>query len=64
MSLKSKCDQYDVLVKELFILLDTTEETDEGRVYKPIRIVCNRSDMVKKLGEVLDLLKSTMKDTG
>lgn len=64
MSLKSKCDQYDVAVKELFSLLDATEETDEGRVHRPVQIVCARSDMLIKLENVLATLKSTMEDKG
>ena len=47
MSLKGKCDQYDTLVKELFRILDIEEETD-------------RDPLIKELGEVLNLLKSTM----
>ena len=62
MSLKSKCDQYDVAVKELFSLLDATEETDEGRVHRPVQIVCVRTDMLIKLENVLATLKSTMED--
>tara|TARA_B110000503_G_scaffold12175_1_gene16434 strand:+ start:171 stop:464 length:294 start_codon:yes stop_codon:yes gene_type:complete len=60
LSLKSKCDKYDVAVKELFSLLDATEETDEGRVHRPVQIVCVRSDMLIKLENVLATLKSTM----
>ena len=62
MSLKSKCDQYDVLVKELFSLLDATEETDEGREFHPVRIVCCRNDMIEKLENVLATLKSNRRD--
>ena len=68
----SKCDQYDmtaaalaeydVAVKELFSLLDATEETDEGRVYHPVQIVCVRNDMLIKLESVLATLKSTLED--
>jgi len=64
MSLKSKCDQYDVAVKELFNLLDVTEETDKGRVHRPVQIVCARSDMLIKFENVLATLKSTMEDKG
>ena len=64
MSMKSKCDQYDVAVKELFSLLDATEETDEGREFHPVRIVCCRNDITEKLENVLATLKSTMGDKG
>ena len=43
MSLASKCQQYDVLVKELFELLDTVEESDDGREFKPTLIGSIRS---------------------
>lgn len=64
MSLKSKCDQYDVLVKELFELLDKTEETDEGRVFHPNRISSCRAMDAEKLNQVLAGLKSTLEDFG
>jgi len=55
-------EQYNVAVKELFSLLDATEETDEGRVHRPVQIVCVRSDMLIKLENVLATLKSTMEE--
>lgn len=64
MSLKSKCDQYDVLVKELFRLLDITEETDEGRVFHPNRISSCRALDAEKLNQILVELKRTMEDWG
>jgi len=51
-------------IKELFNLLDATEETDEGREFHPVRIVCCRNDMTEKLENVLATLKSTMEDRG
>ena len=51
-------------IKELFSLLDATEETDEGKVHRPVQIVCVRSDMLIKLENVLATLKSTMEDKG
>jgi hypothetical protein len=59
-----RIEQYDVAVKELFSLLDATEETDEGRVHRPVQIVCVRTDMLIKLENVLATLKSTMEDKG
>jgi hypothetical protein len=64
MSLKSKCDQYDVLVKELFRLLDITEETSEGRVFHPNRISSCRLLDGEKLEQVLKELKNTLEDRG
>jgi hypothetical protein len=57
-----RIEQYDVAVKELFSLLDATEETDEGRVHRPVQIVCVRTDMLIKLENVLATLKSTMEE--
>ena len=54
--------EYDLAVKELFSLLDATEETDEGRVFHPVQIVCVRNDMLIKLERVLATLKSTLED--
>jgi len=64
MSLKSKCDQYDVLVKELFVLLDKTEESAEGRVFRPNVIRSCRALDTEKLEKVLVALKNTMEDKG
>ena len=56
MSLASKVQQYDVLVKALIELLDTVEETDEGREFKPTVIRSCRSDHVTKLDQILTQL--------
>jgi hypothetical protein len=50
-------------IKELFNLLDATEETDEGRVDRlGLQRTSARSDMLIKLENVLATLKSTMKE--
>jgi len=64
MSLTSKAQQYDVLVKELFRLLDKTEETGEGRVFHPNRISSCRVLDGEKLEQVLKELKNTLEDWG
>ena len=64
MSLTSKAQQYDVLVKELFRLLDITEQTDDGRVFRPNRISSCRALDAEKLNQVLVELKRTMEDFG
>ena len=64
MDLKSKCDQYDVLVKELFELLDRKEETDDGRVFRPNQISSCRAMDAERLDKVLAALKHTMQDFG
>ena len=64
MSLTSKAQQYDVLVKELFRLLDITEETDDGRVFHPNRISsCREMDRLQ-FEKVLVELKRTLEDFG
>ena len=64
MSLTSKAQAYDVLVRELFVLLDRTEETDEGRVFHPNRISSCRALDAEKLEQVLRELKNTLEDWG
>ena len=52
-------------IKELFNLLDATEETDEGRVHRlGLQRTSARTDMLIKLENVLATLKSTMEDKG
>jgi hypothetical protein len=64
MSLTSKAQAYDVLVRELFVLLDKTEETDEGRVFRPNRISSCRALDAEKLEQVLRDLKNVLEDWG
>lgn len=64
MSLTSKAQAYDVLVRELFVLLDKTEETDVGHVFHPTRISSCRAMDVEKLEQVLKGLKNVLEDRG
>jgi len=64
MSLTSKAQAYDVLVRELFVLLDRTEETDEGRVFRPNKISSCRALDAEKLEQVLKELKNVLEDRG
>ena len=64
MSLTSKAQAYDVLVRELFVLLDRTEETDEGRVFRPNVIRSCRALDAEKLEQVLKELKNVLEDRG
>jgi hypothetical protein len=64
MGLTSKAQAYDVLVRELFRLLDIKEETDEGRAFHPNRISSCRAMDAEKLGQVLKELKNTLGDWG
>jgi len=64
MSLTSKAQAYDVLVRELFALLDKTEETDEGRVFRPNKISSCRAMDAEKMEQVLKELKNVLEDRG
>ena len=64
MSLTSKAQAYDVLVKELFVLLDKTETTDEGGVHRPVKIYCTREQDRLQLNQILVQLKHTLEDWG
>ena len=48
------------LIKGLFELLDKTEETDEGRVFRPVHISCSREQDRLQLNEILVELKRTL----
>lgn len=54
MSLHSKVNQYDILVKMLFEYLDKDS----------VRIYCHREQDRAKFNDLLSLLKSTMEDSG
>ena len=64
MSLTSKAQAYDVLVGELFRLLDITEETDDGRAFRPNKISSCRAMDAEKLNQVLKDLKNVLEDRG
>lgn len=64
MSLTSKVQEYDTLVRELFRLLDLVEETDDGRTHRPVKIYCTREHDRLKLERVLSSLKNTLGDWG
>jgi hypothetical protein len=63
MSLTSKAEKYDVLVRELFRLLDITEQTDEGRYFRPNKIYSSRALDSEKLNQVLKDLKNTLENS-
>ena len=45
------------LVRELFEMLDYTEESDGGNIFHPIRITCCRVMMNERLNKLLAELK-------
>ena len=64
MSTTSKEQQYDVLVKALFELLDTVEQTDTGQDFRPTVIRSCRNDHVEKLDKIMTGLKNTLGGQG
>lgn len=60
MSTTSKEQQYDALVKALFELLDTVEQTDTGQDFRPTVIRSCRNDHVEKLDKIMIGLKNTL----
>lgn len=48
------------LVKQLFEMLDHTEESDSGKLFHPITINCCRAMMVEPLNKVLADLKKAV----
>ena len=59
---EDKCTSYDFIVTELFELLDRTEETDEGRTFRPNVIRSCRAVDTVKTEHVLRALKANLKD--
>jgi hypothetical protein len=49
-------------LRELFRLLDITEETDNGRVFRPNRISSCRAMDAEKLNHILNELKNILDD--
>ena len=64
MSMTSKAQAYDVLVRELFRLLDITEQTDDGRYFRPNKISSCRAMDAERLEKVLVELKNVLEDRG
>lgn len=57
-------DNLEVLkkaVQDFFVLLDIEEESDSGRVFKPISISCCRCILTTKLDECLYRMKEYSK---
>jgi hypothetical protein len=49
------------LVKELFEILDTEEQTDEGRYFRPTTFSSCRTDHVIKLNKILEEMRVHIK---
>ena len=52
----------DSLLRALFELLDTVEETDGGKKFRPTVIRSCRSDHVEKLDQIMRQLRSTLEE--
>ena len=52
-----RIEELEANIKELFVLLERTEQTDEGRLFHPVRIYCIREMDRVKLEQVLRKLK-------
>lgn len=57
----SKVKQYDNLLKQMFELLDRTEESDSGATFKPVTIFCSREIDRLQLNSIMIELKNIMK---
>lgn len=55
-----RIENLETLIKDFFILLDKTEETDDGRVFRPNRISSCRAEDGQKLENLLRLMKATV----
>jgi len=59
----SSNDHLKQLVKKLFDMLDTTEESENGRLFHPIKISCCRAMMIEPLDQLLDEIKQEIQDS-
>ena len=63
--LKAKLQDQTYLIEQLFVMLDKTEETDDGRSFHPNQLRSCRATDAEKLGKILAQLKNMVegKDT-
>ena len=59
---EAKLQTQTQLIEQFFALMDITEQTDEGRDFKPNRIYSRRVMDAEKLEKVLAELKQTLKE--
>ena len=59
---EAKLQDQTQLIEQFFALMDITEQTDEGRYFKPNRITSSRVMDAEKLEKVLAELKQTLKE--
>ena len=53
----NRIEELESTIKELFVLLERVEETDEGRKFHPVQITCCRALDGVKLEQVLRKLR-------
>lgn len=56
----AELEELEELVRTLFSFLDHQEETDEGRLFRPINISCVRAMMIEPLNQCLTALKAKL----
>ena len=55
-----RIEELKTLIKDFFILLDKTEESENGRVFRPNHISSCRAEDAQKLENLLRLMKATV----
>lgn len=60
--LEDKLQNQTSLIEQFFALLDITEQTDEGRYFRPNVIKSSRAMDAEKMNQVLKELKNVLKD--
>ena len=58
----ARIEELESNIRELFVLLERVEETDEGRRFHPVQITCCRALDMVKLERVLRKLKGEKDD--
>ena len=61
--MRDRLEELETNMRLLFELLDRIEESDEGRVFRPVQIYCCREHDRLKLEEVLAQLKNMIEDS-
>lgn len=53
----SELEQYQTLVSRFFSLLETTEESETGKIFRPFSLGCCRVQLSKEMDDTLIQLK-------
>lgn len=49
-------------VKKFIDILDRTEESEEGTVFKPVQVSCCRAHLITKLDNLLGIMRELTRD--